>query len=91
MTRPPPAARLDGAPGSLGDVKVRFGIGLGLSNVVGEPAISARLVDRLEEMRFESLRNGITKFVLIPAAPPSTWDDELVWPPPVVNKFGALS
>jgi probable F420-dependent oxidoreductase len=36
-------------------VKVRFGVGLGTSNVLGEPSVFARLVDRLEEMRFDSL------------------------------------
>ena len=36
-------------------MKVRFGIGLGTSNVLGEPSTFARLVDRLEEMRFDSL------------------------------------
>jgi len=36
-------------------VKVRFGIGLGTSNVLGDPSVFARFVDRLEELRFDSL------------------------------------
>ena len=36
-------------------MKVRFGIGLGTSNVLGDPSVFARFVDRLEELRFDSL------------------------------------
>jgi probable F420-dependent oxidoreductase len=36
-------------------MKVRFGIGLGTSNVLGAPSTFAHLVDLLEEMRFDSL------------------------------------
>jgi alkanesulfonate monooxygenase SsuD/methylene tetrahydromethanopterin reductase-like flavin-dependent oxidoreductase (luciferase family) len=36
-------------------MKVRFGVGLGTSNVLGEPADFATLVDTLEELRFDSL------------------------------------
>jgi probable F420-dependent oxidoreductase len=35
--------------------KVRFGLGLGTTNVLGEPSSFAGLVDRLEELRFDSL------------------------------------
>jgi probable F420-dependent oxidoreductase len=35
--------------------KVRFGLGLGTTNVLGEPSAFAALVDRLEELRFDSL------------------------------------
>jgi probable F420-dependent oxidoreductase len=35
--------------------KVRFGLGLGTTNVLGEPSAFAVLVDRLEELRFDSL------------------------------------
>lgn len=35
--------------------KVRFGLGLGTTNVLGEPSAFAGLVDRLEELRFDSL------------------------------------
>jgi probable F420-dependent oxidoreductase len=36
-------------------MKVRFGIGLGTSNVLGEPSVFGELVDGLEELRFDSL------------------------------------
>jgi probable F420-dependent oxidoreductase len=36
-------------------LKVRFGIGLGTTNVLGEPDVFAGLVDGLEEQRFDSL------------------------------------
>lgn len=36
-------------------MKIRFGVGLGTSNVLGEPAAFATLVDTLEELRFDSL------------------------------------
>jgi probable F420-dependent oxidoreductase len=49
----------------------------------GEDALGASIA--------EFVRHGITKFVLIPAAPPSTWDDELAWLAPLVRKFEALS
>jgi probable F420-dependent oxidoreductase len=49
----------------------------------GEDALGASVA--------EFVRHGITKFVLIPAAPPSTWDDELAWLAPLVRKFEALS
>ena len=33
--------------------------------------------------------NGITKFVLIPATPPASWDDELAWLAPLVRAIEA--
>jgi probable F420-dependent oxidoreductase len=36
-------------------MKVRFGVGLGTSNVLGEPSVFGELVDGLEELRFDSL------------------------------------
>jgi probable F420-dependent oxidoreductase len=36
-------------------MKIRFGVGLGTSNVLGEPSAFGPLVDRLEELRFDSL------------------------------------
>jgi probable F420-dependent oxidoreductase len=36
-------------------MKIRFGVGLGTSNVLGEPSAFGPLVDLLEEMRFDSL------------------------------------
>jgi probable F420-dependent oxidoreductase len=72
-----------------------------------DPAVVARLskvrpglaIDDLVPTGAEALgaavtgfvRHGITKFVLVPAAQPSTWDDELAWLAPHVRKFEALS
>lgn len=36
-------------------MKIRFGVGLGTSNVLGEPSAFGPLVDLLEELRFDSL------------------------------------
>lgn len=36
-------------------MKIRFGVGLGTSNVLGEPSAFGDLVDALEELRFDSL------------------------------------
>jgi probable F420-dependent oxidoreductase len=45
--------------------------------------------DRLSAMVGRYVANGITKFVLIPAGTPATWDDELAWLAPIVRALEA--
>ena len=45
--------------------------------------------DALKSIVDRYVAEGITKFVLIPAAPPASWDEELGWLSPVVQEIEA--
>jgi alkanesulfonate monooxygenase SsuD/methylene tetrahydromethanopterin reductase-like flavin-dependent oxidoreductase (luciferase family) len=45
--------------------------------------------DALKSIVDRYVAEGITKFVLIPAAPPASWDEELGWLSPVVREIEA--
>jgi alkanesulfonate monooxygenase SsuD/methylene tetrahydromethanopterin reductase-like flavin-dependent oxidoreductase (luciferase family) len=73
----------DEVPPAVADRVTRARPGAALADQV--PTGTAGLTSIVE--RF--VAHGITKFVLVPAAPPPSWDEELAWLAPLVRGFEA--